>query len=414
MPNASSPPPHTTPGIASELRSAILTLVAAVLVVTLGAMLFLAGTGLLSGSALSAGVAVVTILVGLGAGTHFLIRRVVERPLRALSEIARVAASGDTARVEELAKRAGHAAAEHREIAQALARISRQLHAERAQRQQLDKLATVGRAAAGIAHEIGNPLGALSNSVEVLRIRTRGAGVDEVLDLMDREVRRADRISRGLIDLARPRTPTPFRTDVNECVRSAVRLLDDQGVMRRHKVVLQLDPTEPAVFGSREDLQQVVLNLLLNAVDATPPDGRIAVATNRLTRMGLEEGLVRRTGDPPLTIRPRPESPRIKEWLARVRPPAEVVSLVVADSGVGVQPEDAERIFEPFYTTKGTAQGTGLGLAVVSNLVDSLRGTIWVCKAREGGAAFHMLYPVAVGSGMAAISETEPSEAQAG
>ena len=79
-----------------------------------------------------------------------------------------------------------------------------------------------------------------------------------------------------------------------------------------------------------------------------------------------------------------------------MRPPAEIVSIVVADSGPGIPREDWGRVFEPFFTTKARGEGTGLGLAVVQNLVEGMRGTIWVDRAREGGAAFHMLFPVAL------------------
>ena len=85
---------------------------------------------------------------------------------------------------------------------------------------------------------------------------------------------------------------------------------------------------------------------------------------------------------------------RVKAWAARHRN-ADVVKIVVADSGPGVAPENMERIFDPFFTTKEPGQGTGLGLAIVARIVDNLRGTVWVVPAREGGAAFHLLFPAA-------------------
>jgi signal transduction histidine kinase len=97
-----------------------------------------------------------------------------------------------------------------------------------------------------------------------------------------------------------------------------------------------------------------------------------------------------------MTIRPRRAIARVSDWLDRVRPPAEVVTVIVADAGRGIAEEDRERIFEPFYTTKAPGHGTGLGLAIAASIVDSLQGAIWVERAREGGAAFHMIFPVAV------------------
>jgi signal transduction histidine kinase len=81
-----------------------------------------------------------------------------------------------------------------------------------------------------------------------------------------------------------------------------------------------------------------------------------------------------------------------------VKRPTEVVKIVVADSGPGVPPELAERIFDPYFTTKEPGRGTGLGLAIVARIVDGLGGTIWVSPAREGGAAFHLLFPLIAGT----------------
>ena len=92
---------------------------------------------------------------------------------------------------------------------------------------------------------------------------------------------------------------------------------------------------------------------------------------------------------------PHLPSPRVRRWLESSRRPEEVVKVVVADSGPGVPPEDSERIFDPFFTTREPGKGTGLGLAIVLRIVENFRGIVWVQSAREGGAAFHMLLPLA-------------------
>jgi signal transduction histidine kinase len=102
----------------------------------------------------------------------------------------------------------------------------------------------------------------------------------------------------------------------------------------------------------------------------------------------------RRAGDSRDVEVPRQSSARLRVWLNTVGEPREVVKLVVADSGPGVPWSDTERIFDPFYTTKDAGKGTGLGLAIVSRIVESAGGTIWVREAREGGAAFFVLFPV--------------------
>ena len=392
-----------------ELYWALATAVAIALAASFGGVVLLAT---LSGAPELLPWLAVTVVGAVGivaAGIAYKIRHGVEHPLGGLSDAARAAASGD---VSKPAVESG--ADEYRDIALAINRMARELRAERHERHQMEKMANAGRIAAGIAHEIGNPLTAIGNSIE--RLRAQGESSKDylsVLDHMDHEVSRAGRIANGLIDLGRPRTIAPLKVDVNDAARSAMRLLTDQGLLRRHRGMLFLDSSDPFVLGNRHDLEQIFVNLLLNAIDATPVDGKIVVATNRIPRAKVEQGIVRRTGDPPLTIKPRRDAPMVKRWLNRVRPPAEIVSIVVVDSGPGIPREDWDRVFEPFFTTKAPGEGTGLGLAVVQNFVESLRGTIWVDRAREGGAAFHLLFPVAL-AGASAELDVEPATTGAG
>ena len=181
--------------------------------------------------------------------------------------------------------------------------------------------------------------------------------------------------------------------DVNETVRSAAQLLTDQGVFRRNDLGLALDDGAPVIRGERHELEQMIVNLLLNAADAMQKAGAISVVTHRVKRSALDASVVRRETDPPGIAVVRPLAPRVQHWLETTQP-AEIVKIVVADSGPGIPEEDAERIFDPFFTTKEPGQGTGLGLAIVARVVDDLRGTIWVQQAREGGAAFHILFPI--------------------
>ncbi|MFN8570940.1 MAG: ATP-binding protein [Gemmatimonadaceae bacterium] len=396
--NSSSP----ATGIARDLHWALAALVAVVLAISLGALVFLAGV---SGSGLPTLWLSILLVVAVGilsGGVAFKMRRGVSIPIEELARAARAAAAGD---LSQPATEAGPD--ELRDIALAVNRLARELRAERYHRRNLEKLAEAGRLAAGIAHEIGNPLTALTSSVEIMRARDGTPAERRILiDRMEHEIARAGRIASGLVDLAKPRDIVPLRVDVNETARAAMRLITEQGVLRRQRGMLLLDPSEPVIHGNKHDLEQLFVNLLLNAVDATPPDGKIVIATHRMARAKLEEGVVRRSSDPPLTIRPRREAPRVREWLHRVRPPAEIVSIVVADSGRGIPREDWDRVFEPFFTTKAPGEGTGLGLAVVANIVESLHGTMWVDKAREGGAGFHILFPVAVGG---TVEENKPS-----
>ena len=114
----------------------------------------------------------------------------------------------------------------------------------------------------------------------------------------------------------------------------------------------------------------------------------------------------RRSDDAPDVYRPHRPNRRLTEWLTGARAaPADVVQVVIADSGPGVAPEDAERIFDPFFTTKEPGKGTGLGLAIVARTVDDLGGAVWVQRAREGGAAFVLVLPMAArGAGSPAVA----------
>jgi two-component system, NtrC family, sensor kinase len=265
-----------------------------------------------------------------------------------------------------------------------------------------------------VAHEIGNPLGAINGYAHLLRRAVDGQGpgkaaqaaeanaaqAAEAMDGLERESARIDRIVRGLLDYARPRRLTPARLDVNETIDDAVRLLADQGRLREVEVDLALDPRVPPIFGARHELEQVFVNLLLNALDAMAQRGRLGVVTQVTPVEALRAGSVRRATDPEAVAVPRRTDQRIAEWLERVRPPAEVVKVIVADAGPGVPEEDAERIFDPFFTTKEPGKGTGLGLAIVSRVVETLQGVVWVERAREGGAAFHLLFPAAASSAL--------------
>jgi two-component system NtrC family sensor kinase len=195
-------------------------------------------------------------------------------------------------------------------------------------------------------------------------------------------------------------------------VRSATQLLTDQGVFRRIELSVFLDPESPVVRGERHELEQMLVNLLLNAADAMDRDGRLSVVTHRVSPAALEQSILRREDDPPAASVARRLAPRVQHWLETTRP-TEILKLVVADSGPGIPEEDAERIFDPFFTTKDPGQGTGLGLAIVARVVDGLRGTIWVQQAREGGAAFHVLLPGATASMTPVAAPAEPSSAPA-
>jgi signal transduction histidine kinase len=318
------------------------------------------------------------------------LRRLVVQPLRRTAAAAEAIAEGDLGRRVE-----AHDTRELAQLALSVNRMTERLLHEQAQLVRAEKLASVGRLAAGIAHEIGNPLGAISGYAHLLRV---GAGRDartlESVTGLERETGRIDRIVRGLLDYARPRRHSPTPIDVNETLRHVVGLVSEQGHLRKVALVMTLSIDSPHVSGDRHELEQVFVNLLLNAADAAGETGVIAVSTTVMSRAVLGAGFERRANDAASHGTPHRPSPRVSTWLSRERDAESFVKIIVADSGIGVPDADADRIFDPFFTTKEPGKGTGLGLAIVARTVDNFGGIVWVERAREGGAALHLLLPL--------------------
>jgi signal transduction histidine kinase len=215
-----------------------------------------------------------------------------------------------------------------------------------------EKLATVGRLAAGVAHEVGNPLGAVSGYAELARARLGPEADPAVRDALDRIAAAADRIDRivrDLLDFARPARLELRAVSVPDALDAALRLASVQARFKQVEVTVGFPVDLPPVLGDERHLSQVFLNLLLNAGDAMGGAGRVRV-------------VARRAGDG--------------------------VEVEVSDSGPGIAEEDLPRIFDPFFTTKEPGQGSGLGLAICHAIVESLGGTIDASSQPGGGAAF--------------------------
>ena len=319
----------------------------------------------------------------------FVLHRALIRPLREVAKAAEDIAAGNLAgRMPPMTTHELH------HVAAPIDRLTERVLEDQAQLVRTEKLASIGRLAASVAHEIGNPLGAILGHVHVMRGRLEGrTDALEALATVERESARIQRIVRGLLDYARARPSAPTPVDVDDVIRSAVDLLRSQGLFATVDVELELVNQPLHVSGERHDLEQMFVNLLVNAVDAMNGRGRIVVRLERAARFTLREPATRRTADGAQGIIEHPPSSRAQRWLAS-HDAVEIAKIIVADSGPGVSRELAERIFDPFFTTKPAGKGTGLGLAIVSRIVENLHGTVWVTTAREGGAAFHVLFPI--------------------
>ena len=330
----------------------------------------------------------VLVLVALEVGVFgvyggHLLRRLVLRPL------AEIMAAADAVADGRLETRAPDA--ETRDFAVLAARVNRmteRLLDAQSQLVRTEKLATVGRLAAGIAHEVGNPLGAAGTYLEVLR--RRGADGDVTTGIA-RELERIDRIVRSLLDYARPHEEPPAVVDAAAVARGAFALLDAQGGFKGLRAELDVGTEVVPILGRAHVLEQMIVNLLLNAADAAP-GGTVVLGVHRWR---FEPGRMppRRATDPAATAWPRSSDRRPSR--VEFGPGQAGVLLVVADSGPGIPAEQRDRVFEPFYTTKDPGRGTGLGLAIVARAVDETGGVVWVDQAREGGAAFKVFFPEA-------------------
>jgi two-component system, NtrC family, sensor kinase len=229
-----------------------------------------------------------------------------------------------------------------------------------AQLAQTDKLSSIGLLAAGVAHEINTPLAVISSYAQMLSKQLRGDGrIGPVLEKITQQSFRAAEIANGLLNFSRTST-TEFReTNLNLVIRETLSLLEHQFKTAQIDVELELAPDLPAIQGNSGKLQQVFLNLLLNAKEAMPGGGRLRVAT-------LVNGHV---------------------------------EALVSDSGAGIAPEHLKRIYDPFFTTKttpkpGDRRGTGLGLSVSYGIIQEHAGKIRVESAIGAGTTFHLEFPL--------------------
>lgn len=338
------------------------------------------------------GVFLVVVFVALEVGIFVLygrslVNRLVLRPLSRVMEAADAVADGD------LATRAPDAdTRDFATLAERLNRMTDRLLDAQSQLVRSEKLASIGRLAAGVAHEVGNPLGAVGTYLEVLR---RRGTEKEVIEGMARELERLDRIVRSLLDYARPQEDPLVPVDPDRIVRGAFELLRAQGAFRNVQASADLGLHVPEVLGRAHVLEQTLVNLLLNAVDATPPGGSIIIGARR---WAYEPGqsLPKRESDSGTARFPRGSERRPRPARVEFADGQPGTLIFVADSGPGVPPVDRERVFEPFFTTKEPGRGTGLGLAIVARSVHDMGGVVWVDAAREGGAAFKLFFPIAI------------------
>jgi two-component system, NtrC family, sensor kinase len=225
---------------------------------------------------------------------------------------------------------------------------------------QADKLSSIGLLAAGVAHEINTPLAVISSYAQMLAKQMRGdARLSPVLEKITQQSFRAAEIANGLLNFSRTSTTEMKATNLNQVIRDTLSLLEHQFKTAQIRVDLELTQDLPSIHGNAGKLQQVFLNLLLNAKEAMPGGGTMRVVT------------------------------RVNGH----------VEAVVSDSGSGIAPEHMKRIYDPFFTTKtipapGGKRGTGLGLSVSYGIIQEHAGKIHVESAIGAGTTFHLEFPL--------------------
>jgi signal transduction histidine kinase len=273
-------------------------------------------------------------------------------------------------RQDELGRLAGEFNTMRQRLAAAHERLAASQRARRRIESDLrraEQLASLGRFAAGVAHEIGTPLNVISGRAETLLQRLRGdAAGERGLGIISEQIDRISRIVRGVLDFARARELRIVPTDLGRTIGAVVALVEEQFQVRGITVEVVVAPALPMLAADPDQLHQVFLNLVVNAGDAMPAGGRLRVAAQLAERSGPEPG-------------------------AAVRP---CLAVAFEDTGTGIAPGNLERVFEPFFTTKEVGGGTGLGLAISYGIVREHGGWIDITSSVGSGTCVTVCLPL--------------------
>ncbi len=235
---------------------------------------------------------------------------------------------------------------------------SQQLRTIQAQLMQSEKLASLGRLASGVAHEINSPLtGILTFSHLLMRRLKDHPELQKELELIVRETSRVSTIVRGLLDFARESKPQKRPCNVNELIQYTLSLVERQSVFQNIQISKNLDVQLPIILLDGNQIQQVFMNVLLNSADAMPNGGCLTISSS---------------------------------WA----PSDSFVKVKFSDTGCGIPEENLNKIFDPFFTTKSAKKGTGLGLAVSYGIIERHRGKIEVQSEMGKGTTFTIQLPL--------------------
>lgn len=224
-----------------------------------------------------------------------------------------------------------------------------------AQIDQSEKLAVIGQLAAGVAHEIGNPLTSISSLVQILQRRSQDPFMNEQLVNIKENIDRITRIVRELVDFSRPPSYETALQDITDIIKTAIGIVKYDKRVRKVKFETDLKNTLPSINIAADQLLQVFVNILINALDATEGNGIIKVKSS-FDQNSIEVDFT--------------------------------------DDGIGMDAETQKKIFDPFFTTKDVGKGTGLGLSVSYGIIKRFGGEIFVKSAPRQGSTFTIRLPI--------------------
>lgn len=288
-----------------------------------------------------------------------LVVRTISRPLQRITLAAVQVTEGEYGTEVDLRKsndEIGLLADSFNEMSRKMADDIKQLQELNEQLTRTEKLAAMGTLAAGVAHEVNNPLASISSLIQMMQSK---ANLDEKtaenLKLIQTQIQRITQVTKDMMDFARVRPAAKSAVDINDLIEKSLRLASFDKSFQKLRINKNLAERLPKVFADGDQLQQVFLNLFLNARDALPEGGELEIETSAA--------------------------------LSEVR-------IAISDNGVGIKPDDAQKVFDPFFTTKPAGKGTGLGLAVCYGIITAHHGKIEVAANNTKGTTFHIELPI--------------------
>jgi hypothetical protein len=356
--------------------------------------------------------AIVLIVFG-----SFLLSRVLVKPLKELVQLTQKISEGDFSQKIEVTSK--------NEIGQLISSFNRMIERLKDNQESLDnhlaslesankqlkqaqeelirteKLASIGRFAAGVAHEVGNPLGAILGYTSILEKN----GIDreeskDYLKRIEKEIERINRIVRELLDFSRPSKFEIHDVDLNKAVENTLSLISYQKNFKNVETRLELQPNLPMIKGDESQLSQVLINIILNGIDAMPKGGTLEIHTGEYVVEDIFPRWLhlpfarRRKGDPEeLDYFHLRKADPLSSLLTKFSKGDRLVRIRISDTGIGIKKEDLKRIFDPFFTTKSPDKGTGLGLSISLRIVESMGGEIKVESEIEKGTSFELYFP---------------------